>query len=180
MLKEVDGSSYYDNNRCPPEFNVKDACCSPNVYFDKFENNLIIDVTYKNRNGALQIHSTVVENIPIQKMTCLIISVDTRSIDVYLDGKLVKSSILPNIIYTKTKRSATNEVILCTKYENSNRNGFAGIVSNVQFKNSAINPREAYRIYRDGVSTMPSFDLGNYSMKFSVLDKGNEVTSFTT
>lgn len=39
----------------------------------------------------------VTDNFPIQKWTCVVISVDNQIIDCYLDGKLVKSQKLPAI-----------------------------------------------------------------------------------
>ena len=39
-----------------------------------------------------------ISNIPIQKWNNLTLSIDAKLLDVYLDGKLLNSFILPNII----------------------------------------------------------------------------------
>ena len=39
----------------------------------------------------------VIKNIAIQKWNCLTLSVDNKTLDVYLDGKLRNSFILPGI-----------------------------------------------------------------------------------
>ena len=52
----------------------------------------------------------VVKNVPIQKWNCLILSVDTKTFDVYLDGKLRNSFILHGIYKNKLESGNTKNV----------------------------------------------------------------------
>ncbi len=68
------------------------------VSLDNYENILNIDIetlpekVESDPSGCLTRYS--IKNIPIQKWNCLIISVDTKTMDIYLDGKLRNSFIL--------------------------------------------------------------------------------------
>lgn len=77
-----------------------------NICLDKYDNNLLIDIetygenrcrdTPQSTNATLNSIVTrhKISNIPLQKWNCLILSVDTKTFDVYLDGKLRNSFIL--------------------------------------------------------------------------------------
>jgi hypothetical protein len=42
-------------------------------------------------------HSCSIEDVPLQRWTNLIISLDNRALDLYLDGKLVRTCVLPGV-----------------------------------------------------------------------------------
>ncbi len=85
-------------------------------------------------------HSCNVANIPIQKWVNIIISLYGRTLDVYIDGKLVRTCVLPGVA-----KIAKNAPIYITPM-----GGFSGYTSNVNYYNDALNPQEAYNIYRLG------------------------------
>ncbi|MFY7885585.1 MAG: hypothetical protein ACOVOV_12180, partial [Dolichospermum sp.] len=79
-----------------------DPC--PAVVLGEVENNLSISLSCF--PGASQkptqktntvIHTCTVANVPIQKWVNLTISVYGRTLDVYIDGKLVRTCLLPGI-----------------------------------------------------------------------------------
>jgi hypothetical protein len=64
-----------------------------NVYLLKDQPSLCVDVTMSDKN----IKSTIItQNFPLQKWVYIIVSLDNQFLDVYLDGKLVKSARLSN------------------------------------------------------------------------------------
>ena len=69
----------------------------PLVLLGAIENNIEISVTCYGENGRTRVHTCAVANVPIQKWVNLIISVYGRTLDVYLDGKLVRTCLLPGI-----------------------------------------------------------------------------------
>ena len=65
-----------------------------------------------------------------------------RSLDVYLDGKLVKTCLLPGV----PKMDATAPVMLCPD------GGFSGFTSRLRYCKK-FKSREVYEIYKEGYSS---------------------------
>ena len=87
------------------------------------------------------------ENVPLQKWSNLIISVNDRNMELYLDGKLVKTCILSGV-----PEQATDSMVHITpgSTKDPNKFGFGGFVSNFRHIGKAVNPREAWKIYKNG------------------------------
>ena len=97
----------------------------------------------------------------------IIVSVENRALDVYLDGKLVKTCIMPGI----PQVSSSN--ILLTP-----NGGFSGFTNLFQYYSYPINPKKAYDIFKSGLkSNIPRLSLGNYGFKLSFTKDNNEVKS---
>lgn len=81
-----------------------------------------------------------VKNIPIQKWVHIMAVVYGKSVDVYIDGKLVKTCLLKNLVTTKPGQDA-----IVTP-----GGGFNGLTSRLRFLPYPANPQEAYNIYKEG------------------------------
>lgn len=146
----------------------------PAVIFAPIENNLTVKLTCYNAisgaNDQTVIHNCAVPNIPLQKWTHLLISVYGRSMDVYMDGKLVKTCMLPGV----PKVSASLPVIVTPM------GGFSGWTSNFQYWNDSINPQQAWDTYKKGYGeNFLSSIFSKYSIKLSVMDGDVEKNSVT-
>ena len=121
---------------------------------DKFENNLIVDVgTYADNcdvggvgqggssSGCKRHQQCVVQNVPLQRWVNAIVSVYGRSLDIYIDGKLVRTCVLKNTAYVPSGAPMT----VCP-----NGIGFGGQIASFKYYNDAKNPQEAWNIYADG------------------------------
>lgn len=99
-----------------------------------------------------------VENVPLQKWNCLIISVNDRTMDVYLEGKLINSYILEGF-YRAFNHSSLY-------LGNNNSNYFEGYITRVRYESNSISPQEAYNIYKEGINSglMNDF-LNKYRLK---------------
>lgn len=113
-----------------------------------------------------------VDNIPLQKWNCLIISVNDRTMDVYLDGKLVNSYILEGFYIPFHK----SDLYL----GNSGENSFSGYITRVRYEPNSISPQTAYNIYREGIdsSIMGDF-LNKYRLKVGFYEYDRKMTEFT-
>jgi hypothetical protein len=99
----------------------------------------------------------------------LIISLYGRTLDVYLDGKLVRTCVLPGV--AKVNPAAN---ILVTP-----NGGFNGFTSNFQYWPTATNPQQAYNIYKDGFGGSVFGNLFNkFRLKVSLLEDNREKGSF--
>ena len=116
------------------------------------------------------LHNCAIPNVPIQKWLNLLISVYGRSLDVYLDGKLVKTCVLPGI----AKINDNTNVYVTPS------GGFSGWTSKFQYYPNALDPQTAWNIYQAGYgASMLSNIFGKYQIKVSVVENGSESSSLT-
>ena len=151
----------------------KDNNPGPSITLDAMENNLTVAVAcYPVSNSASAaplIHQCNVANIPLQTWVNLIVSLYGRTLDLYLDGKLVRTCVLPGVAKVNPD---TN--ILVTP-----AGGFNGWTTNFQYWPSASNPQEAYNIYKGGFGGSTLGNIFNkFRIKVSFLTDNQERTSF--
>lgn len=151
------------------------------VELDDFENNLNIYVlcspnTKNCRNATDLIMSKYkVSNIPIQKWNNLTLSIDAKLLDVYLDGKLLNSFVLPNTIYYP--KLTDQNIYLGYVPETSTWNGF---ITRIRFEPNSITPKDALNIYNAGINSNHTNSLlSKYSLKVSFLEYNKEKGSVT-
>jgi len=120
--------------------------------------------------GGSTMHDCTVNNVPVQRWVNLLLSVNGRSADIYIDGKLVRTCVLPGI--AKIDTAAAVHV--------TPGGGFSGFTSNVKYYANSTNPQEAYDIYKDGFG---GSILGNlfskYKIKVAFLEDNIEQGSFS-
>jgi len=118
-----------------------------------------------------------VENIPLQSWFSVSITVFQRNLDIYINGKLVKSCVLPGV-----PRPVAGDVQIGPK------GGFSGSVCDVMSYAKMLVPNDATAFYTAGtpcasqVDTTDSGLTGNlfgYTTKFGIFDKtGKKVKEF--
>jgi hypothetical protein len=109
--------------------------------------------------GTIQTDSSLLDpNIPcdissleMQKWVQISIVLNNKTCDVYLDGKLTRSCILPSFY----RLDKTNTKLTICDY-----NGFGGFVSNVSAYNYALNPEQVWNLYMTGPG--PQYTLWQY------------------
>jgi len=154
---------------------------NPSVMLHPTDNSLKISVSvYPNENtskndpapaghsGATDdVFLCEVSNIPIQKWVSVSISVDSRNLDVYLDGNLVKSCLL-----TGVPKPAMGDVVLHDK------GGFSGWLCGFNSYSKALVPSDVQLFNVGGVPcSIP--DATAYSTKFGFFNSsGKEVSKY--
>jgi hypothetical protein len=143
---------------------------SPSIVLGAIENNVKIETTVyasaQSKSGST--HTCNVANVPIQRWVNLIVSLYGRTLDVYIDGKLVRTCVLPGVA-----KIANNAPVYVTPL-----GGFSGYTSNIHYYGDAVNPQQAYNIYRAGYG---GTGIGGfpYEIQVSYLKDGEEQGSFT-
>jgi hypothetical protein len=168
-----------------------------NIALDKYENNLFIDIettpdlTSDNPSSTFQYTRYRLPNISIQKWNNLTISIDSRTLDVYLDGKLRNSFILKglyrNYIDATTKKNiyignmkSQIGAAAGTVVNSGVNSGFEGFITRIRYESFAINPQEAYDIYKKGINSSLANSIYNrYRLKVSFLEYNKEKGSIT-
>jgi hypothetical protein len=154
--------------------NGLDPC--PAVVLDPVENNISIslgcfpglDQEPTTPGGSTVVHTCSVANVPIQKWVNLIVSVYGRSMDVYIDGKLVRTCLLPGVASINN-----NSNIYVTP-----AGGFDGWTSKLQYYPDALNPQQAWNIYTQGYGSWMS-SLNSYQIQLSLVENGQTQSTVT-
>jgi len=114
------------------------------------------------------LHTCNITNIPIQKWVNLTLSVYGRSMDLYIDGKLVRTCLLPGVASVNN-----NSNVYVTP-----AGGFDGWTSKFQYFPNSINPQEAWNIYSKGYGSWSSM-LSSYQLQIALVENGQTQSSVT-
>ena len=147
------------------------------ICLNKNRNDVHIYVRTSDNNDKKIISRFVLKNIPLQKWVNLTITIDNNVFDVYLDGKLHNSFILPDALFTESSNMDDNKLYL---------NGIDGstqthntFLTRIRYIDSAVTTTDAYDIYKDGIDSKHSTSLFNkYNLKVSFLEYNQEKSSF--
>jgi hypothetical protein len=128
---------------------------------------------YGSRNGentdGENIKRCRLENIPLQKWVNIITTLYGRTLDIYVDGKLVRTCVLSGV--AKPNADADIEV--------TPGGGFSGYTTNFQYWPVSSNPQEAYNIYKEGLGgSILSTMLNKFRIKVAFIKDNEEQGSF--
>lgn len=136
---------------------------------DTANNTLIIEIK-STTSSSSPVATVNITDIRLQKWNHIIISVNGNVVDVYLDGKLVKTQIASAIPSTTSGNFEP-------KIGGAGNKGF---ISSALYKNDYITPEEAWNIYSMGYTGAGLFDFVNrYKLNFSITKDDQEAVSFS-
>ena len=153
-----------------------DPC--PAVVLGDVENNINIslgcypglDQLPTTAGGTTVVHTCSVANIPIQKWVHLLLSVNGRTLDTYIDGKLVRTCVMPGVAVV----NAVAPIFVTPG------GGFSGWTSQFQYWGDATDPQTVWNIYKKGYGGSFLGGLfGTYAVKLSLLNNNVESSSYT-
>jgi len=116
----------------------------------------------------------VMKNVPLQTWFCVCLSMSGRNLDLYQDGRLVRSCLLPGV----PKSPQGNLQIMPD-------GGFSGSVIDVYHLSRALTPLDAQSFCSKGTNgtkydSLPTKTLFGYKVKFGVVDDGGkEIKQYT-
>jgi len=153
----------------------KEPC--PSVVLGPLQNNIIVSLAVypgldeEPADGTNYIvHNCAIANVPIQKWSNFFISVYGRTLDIYLDGKLVRTCVLPGV----AKIDANAPVYITPN------GGFSGWTSKFQYWPESSDPQKAWNIYKAGYGgSMLGNLFGKYTIKVSLMEGDTEDSSFS-
>tara|TARA_Y100000389_G_scaffold87057_1_gene83678 strand:- start:191 stop:988 length:798 start_codon:yes stop_codon:yes gene_type:complete len=100
-----------------------------------------------------------IENVNIQKWVNIIVTFNNRTLDVYINGKLVKSKPFNNVIINGGEYP--HDVLITPD------GGFGGFISKVQYYPFFITPAKAWSIYKGGFGDAFASALNKYNLAVS-------------
>jgi len=168
------GAKSGSNGGSVPGVSGLDPC--PAVVLGAVENNISVslgcypgaDQEPTTAGGNTVVHTCTVANVPIQKWVNLVISVYGRSMDLYIDGKLVRTCLLPGVASVNN-----NANIYVTP-----AGGFDGWTSKLQYYPNSLNPQEVWNIYTQGYTNWASM-FNAYQIQISLVENGTTQSSVT-
>ena len=151
----------------------KQGDLSPSVNLAASTNDLNITlVTYPPAGSQAASSNTEtwrIHNIPLQKWTSVIMAVNNRAVDTYIDGKLVNTHVLKGV----PKMDKEAPIYLTPD------GGFSGNTAKFRYYARSLSPREAYQIYKEGPGgSMLSDLLNKYKLKVQFLKDNEEINGF--
>lgn len=138
--------------------------------FDSNLNNIIFTLAVSPPEGTTPVtHTCTLENVPLQAWTNIIMTLNGRALDLYMDGKLVRTCVLPGVPH----------ILPGANLQLTPGGGFYGYTGNLQYINKAVNPRDAWAIYREGYGGSNWFSniLNKYRIKLAFMEDNREINS---
>ena len=150
--------------------NDENGNSNPKIYLGNSTNDLTVDIQcYDNdNNNSPTLHECTVKNIKMQKRIHIVTVVNNRTLDIYIDGKLVRTCLLPGV------PKLYNEADICITPDG----GFSGFTSNIEFYNYVLNPQDVWDIYSRGYGgSLLGNILGRYRAKLAFYEDNVETAS---
>lgn len=154
---------------------------APIVFLDQYENNLGVTIVCNVANTPTVETYVVPNGVPLQRWVHIAVSVYQTVLDIYIDGKLVSTNVLPglpNIPQTSSTPTSTT-----TFYPNlyiTPCGGFNGWTSKMQYFSTPLNPQQVWDLYSQGYGAGYFSNLFNQTgLTVTVNKNGVPQTSFT-
>ena len=125
------------------------------LYMDSNTNDLHLDIpVYPVMSSETTVDYTMerltIEDFPLQKWVNVVITVDSRTVDVWLNGRLYRSIQLGNLVYFTIQ----DDVYFIANQDGSSteksKGGYDGFLSRVYYFNSALSRNEIQDIFNRG------------------------------
>lgn len=163
---------------------------SPFITLHPTDNSLQVKIAiYPTSTGTGTASSTgdsftcTVENVPLQRWFAVSVTVFQRNVDIYIDGRLVKSCVLPGV----------PKPVLGDIQVGDDALGFSGSVCTLKSYSTMLSPKDAQAYAAAGTSCQAPVpatssspadsavaSLFGYTFRFSTLDKaGKELSTYT-
>ena len=142
--------------------------CSGEVIYDA--SGVTTGVSCADLSGQYDTNAVTFENINMQKWVNIITTVSNRSLDIYINGKLVKTKTFNNLIDTDAFNYGGVQL--------TPNGGFGGYISKFRYYPYYITPQTAWGIYKDGFGDAFESALGKYNMAVSFYEDQIEQNKF--
>ena len=150
---------------------------NPYIYLHPTDNSLEVKIDYHQTTGSSaaasgDVFTCELKNVPLQTWFAVGVSVSGRNVDIYRDGKLLRSCLLPGVPMTPTGDLGI-----------MSNGGFSGNVIDVFSYARALTPSDAQNFFNAGTggtsytpNSLPSRPFFGYSVNVGVTDRAGNVT----
>lgn len=152
----------------PPDPAITYSCSGEYIYDDS--TGVTTNVSCADLSGEYDTNSVTFENINMQKWVNIITTVSNRSLDIYINGKLVKTKTFNNLIDTDAFNYSGIQL--------TPDGGFGGYISKFRYYPYYITPETAWSIYKDGFGDVLESALSKYNMSVTFYEDQIEQNKF--
>lgn len=151
------------NNLCPANSTYCDAGSmypnnAPGVYLDGNTNNIIVKMNvFSNDAKQSIIENVTIPDIPINKWILLVVRLEGKNLDIYINGTIVKRHILNGV----PRQNYDNVYV-------AQNGGFDGMISNLRYYNHALSSVEIKDLTNQGPNLKATSKTGDYSSYLSL------------
>jgi hypothetical protein len=170
-------------------FRGRSTLKNPSISLHPTDNSLNVSVRVYPSGGSTvrttgmtgDVFTCTVENVPLQSWFAVSMTVFQRNLDIYINGQLVKSCVLPGVPMLPSGAAQVGD----------NRRGFAGSMCTLKYTPRALTPSDATAFYNAGTPCSqtgapsaetpegPGFTLFGYTFRFAVFKGGKRLKSYT-
>jgi hypothetical protein len=119
-----------------------------------------------------------INNFPLQTWVCVAVSIYNSSMDIYINGKLVKTQVSDGSYLELEGPSDADTTVPIALFEGGN--GFIGYINKFKYWNKALTPQDAWNVYKSGPGgTIFGNLISGRSVNINLMN-GNDVTSSFT
>ena len=142
------------------------------LYLDNATN--VLNLRMSLSTATVSYQTCTIKNIKLQKWVNITMSIYGNTVDLYLDGKLVKTCVLTAMPVTTLNADTLyvgGKINSAATYVGPAVDGgdLVGYISNVLYKNDYFTPEDAWDIYSAGYGGAGMFDFANrYKLNFSI------------
>lgn len=144
-LNNLDGNTVWTEDQSHPKY-IVDNNGSPNIVYYRERGEIVIEIAYKDQEGANDNYEFKIPNFPMQRWTGICIVIDGVFVKIYLDGKLHTVKKMFTIPWK-------SQGMLNIGKQNQNFNGYIGMVD---YYSRAISDEEVENLYKKRLKTLPS------------------------
>lgn len=148
------------------DYNSDNLECSGNLIYDNSKSTSTTVSCIMSTNTE----TIKIENINMQKWVNVLVTVNNRTMDVYINGKLVQTKSFNNIIDTNAFNHGGINV--------TPGGGFGGFISKVQYYPYYVTPQKAWSIYRQGFGDAFESALNKYNLSVSFYEDSVEKSKY--
>lgn len=142
---------------------------SPNILFFRKENMVRIQIMYLNKYGFTDFYNFDLENFENQLWTHIVITIDSRNVNIYKNGTHYLSKILPHVNIKTYKLLQIGD----------KKNNFNGYIGYLEYFNYVLEPSKIEELYKSRIKQLPykvkSYEDYEYLRKEEE-EKNNEVS----
>ena len=148
------------------------------LHLDNNQNNLMLVMNSTDK-------PCMIRNVSLQKWINITMSVYGNTVDLYLDGKLVRTCVMTSM---PASLSSTDDLYIGGGYNMDSTTNIItgedgdlqGFISNVVYNADYFSPEQAWNIYSAGYSGAGMFNfLHSYKLNFSITNNNQVVSKFS-
>ena len=135
----------------------------------------MVDKNEENINTLSSYPVCDVENIPLQRWVHVGVTMWNKTSDVYINGKLVRTVKLSHSLPDNFLKGGSIDHSI----HGTSGSDFNGKTSKFEYYPEAVNPQQAWNIYREGYGAgLLSSLMNKYKLKFAFIKDDMEYSSF--